>query len=170
MRNCCDPPNRQVLAELVSSKMRSHEPTGRDPFDSSFKRTALEIVKKPPNKEWLLFMLATMDPDSEIFRKNYVKPKVNRSGLQAADDPNLIDNTDNWFSDLPVLHRANKRTQNVRFNNRAGEEEAKLGRMQQQVSVLNDRISSQQARVADLTPDPVVVAPQVFQAVVGAFN
>ena len=107
IRNCVDPPNRAVLAEMVSTAMRSQPPQGRNPFDASFNRTALEILKKPPNKEWLLFMLATMNPESEIFRKDYVKPKVTRAG---APDPDLVDNTDEWFSGLPVLHRANKRT------------------------------------------------------------
>ena len=92
--------------------MRGQAPTGREPFDSSFKRTALEIVKKPPNKEWLLHMLATMNPDSEIFQKDYLKPKVCHTGLE---DPGLVDNPDDWFTGLPALHRPNKRTQNVRF-------------------------------------------------------
>ena len=153
VRNCVSPPSRVVLAEMVSSRMRGQEPQGREPFDSSFKRTALEIVKKPPNKEWLLCMLATMDPGCEIFKKDYVKPKVNRAGV---NDPTLVDNDEDWFSGLPILHRSNKRSQNVRFTNPATEEEAKLGRMQHQVSMLNDRISSQQARVADMAVDSVV--------------
>ena len=122
--NCVDPPNRSMLAEMVSSHMRSQDPTGREPFDSSFKRTALEIVKKPPNKEWLLYMLATMNPASEIFRKDYVKPKVNSTGVAA--DPDLVTNTGGWFTDLPARMRPNKRTQQVKFTNKESQEAAKL--------------------------------------------
>ena len=44
--NCVDPPNRAVLADMVSSHMRNQALSGREPFDSSFKRTALKIMKK----------------------------------------------------------------------------------------------------------------------------
>ena len=113
--NCVDPPNRATLAEMVSQHMRNSPLTGNEPFDSSFRRTALEIVKKPPNKEWLLYMLATMNPENEIFKKDYIKPKV--SSVIGAN-PDLVANTDNWFTDLPARMRQNKRTQQVKFTNK----------------------------------------------------
>lgn len=86
-------------------------------------------MKKPPNKEWLLYMLATMNPENEIFRKDYVKPK--NSQLNIDEDPDLVANTENWFSDLPTRQRANKRTQQVKFTNPQVAEKSKLARMEQ---------------------------------------
>ena len=165
--NCVDPPNRAVLAQMVSSHMRSQVLTGREPFDSSFKRTALEIVKKPPNKDWLLYMLATMHPESEIFRKDYVKPK-NAPAYMGGEDPDLVANTDNWFSDLPTKHRPNKRTQQVKFTNHQQQEKAKLARMESQQAILKDRIDSQKAKIADMGIDSAANASQTGCQVVGS--
>ena len=61
-------------------------------------------------------MLATMNPENEIFRKDYVKPK-NTAAVLEGEDPDLVANTDDWFSDLPTKHRPNKRTQQVKLTN-----------------------------------------------------
>ena len=62
-------------------------------------------------------MLATMNPENEIFHKDYVKPKNTAAAAFMGEDPDLVVNTDDWFSDLPTKHRPNKRTQQVKFTN-----------------------------------------------------
>ena len=74
-----DPPSRLELAKLVVAFMRSTNLDGvHRGFNASFKRTAVEIIRKPPNQDWLLALLATMNPAADIFRKDYVKPKAQR--------------------------------------------------------------------------------------------
>ena len=45
-------------------------------------------------------MLATMNPENEIFRKDYVKPK-NTAAVLEGEDPDLVANTDDWFLTFP---------------------------------------------------------------------
>ena len=63
---------------MVVQRMRTLERTGNATFDRAVQNTAHMISKKPPCKEWLLALIATMDPGAEIFNKSYVKPKVPR--------------------------------------------------------------------------------------------
>ena len=39
-----------------------------------FKRLAVHIRRNHPEKQWLLGFLASLQPDNEIFQKNYVPP------------------------------------------------------------------------------------------------
>ena len=109
-------------------------------------------------------MLATMNPENEIFKKDYVKPKASVAGFT---NPDLVSNTDGWFTDLPVSSKANKRTQQVNFANKEAQEAAKLQRMQKQQDILTDRIASQTARLTDLSAAQPS-APHVSQAIVSA--
>ena len=48
--NCVDCPSRLDLAKMVHARMLVvNMGVPREPFDSSFRRTADEIVRKPPN-------------------------------------------------------------------------------------------------------------------------
>ena len=107
--NCVDCPSRLELAKMVSARMRVQnmgEP--REPFDSSFKRTAEEIVRKPPNQDWLLALLSTMHPESVIFRKDYVKPRVHKFNDADEVDADMIDNLEGFFDGLPMTGHSKK--------------------------------------------------------------
>ena len=107
--NCVDAPSRLDLAKMVSARMLvANMGLPREPFDSSFKRTAEEIVRKPPNVDWLLAMLSTMDPESVIFRKDYVKPKVLKFTDPDLDQAEMVDNVEGFFDGLPVAVRSKK--------------------------------------------------------------
>ena len=71
------------------------------------RRTADLVSRKPPNPDWLLAMISTMDPNCEIFRKNYVRPKVPRPGLEY-DFDDMVSNPEGWFDDLPLATGSKK--------------------------------------------------------------
>ena len=142
--NCVDPPSRIELARLVVACMKKQfNPAGdNQPFDSSFKRTAEEILKKPPSQDWLLAMLATMDPMAQVFRKDYVKPKVVSRFAQPDDlDADMVENVEGFFDGLPIAGRSSKQSATVRFG---GDSEAmerqKLRKMQMQSEIMSQRL------------------------------
>ena len=142
--NCIDPPSRVDLARMVADSMRGLDNgPPSEPFDTSFRRTASEIEKKPPNQEWLVAMLSTLNPNSELFRKDYVKPKP-LSKFAAPDDVDvdMVANDDGFFSGLPLASKSSKHSSTVRFS---GDSEAlqkqKLRKMQLQRKLLDQRIA-----------------------------
>ena len=126
-----DPPSRLELAKLVVAFMRSTNLDGvHRGFNASFKRTAEEIIRKPPNQDWLLALLATMNPAADIFRKDYVKPKAQRFVDADEGDDDMVENIEGYFDGLPVAGKASKKTNSVRFGDSAAAERQKLKKMQ----------------------------------------
>ena len=104
IRNCVDPPSRVEVAKLVHKLMLKSEPSGNASFDAAFKATAHEILGKPPNVEWLLAMVSTMEPTNALFAKDYVKPRIVRNA-DFERDTDMVDNADGWFDGLPLAKR-----------------------------------------------------------------
>ena len=93
-------------------------------------------------------MLATMEPENDIFRKDYVKPKpVSKfASLEQPDD--TMDNHDDFFSGLPLAVPKKGSKATIRFNeSSAASEQQKLRKMQMQKAILEGRIATQQQRV-----------------------
>ena len=109
--NCADPPPKQMIADILCEKMMNFPAQG-EPFDTQIRRTAIKVKQCPPNKEWSLGMLSTFDNQNELFEKSYVKPKVDVLG-NAMPDFAMVDNHDNFFTNLPVAKKSKKR--NVMF-------------------------------------------------------
>lgn len=147
LKNCVDPPPRHELAQMVYDKMMESEPTGTEPFDSSFKRTASVILRKPPKQDWLVAMLATMDPNNRIFDKDYVRPK-GKLVEEEEDDADMIDNSDGFFDGLP-LAKPSKRAP-IRFRDEVAHEDQKLKRMQMQHAIMQSRLDDQMEKVGYL--------------------
>ena len=59
--NCVEEPPRNELAKMVSERMQVVD-TGDASINASVKRKADLVHRKPPNREWLMHMLSTMDP------------------------------------------------------------------------------------------------------------
>ena len=102
---CADPPSRAALANMLANVMIAY-PNLEQNLSISLQRTAHLVVKKPPSVHWQIMVLSTLDPDHAIFAKNYVKPTESKTKM-LANKP-LISNADNFFTDLPVVHRKTK--------------------------------------------------------------
>ena len=57
-------------------------------------------MKKLADTEWLLLVLLTVNPRSEVFRSDYYYQRPRNTVAQQAS---LVDNSDNFFDDLPEL-------------------------------------------------------------------
>lgn len=79
-------PLKEVLLEKVKSLATTHE-----------LNIAWIDETHLPNKEWLVAVIATLDPEDEIFKKDYVPPPV-RKRLQ---DIETITLPPEIFQDLP---------------------------------------------------------------------
>lgn len=108
-----------------------------EPLDSSFQRTAELIIERPPDAFFLLALLATMNPNHEIFRKDYVKPRAVRS---AVNDSDYVDNPDDFFTGLPALGRTTKRRGHMRFNN---QENSSVASNASNAGVVSQQLSQQ---------------------------
>ena len=91
LRNCATPPPKLHLAQLL-----------QDVADSKGVDLGLDLVR-PPDVQWMIIALATLNKNHPIFSKSY-KPEVVQkrqvnAGLQ-------IDNSDGFFTGLPKLTKA----------------------------------------------------------------
>ena len=68
-----------------------------------------------------------MDPDSIIFKKDYVKPKVLKFTDADGVDAEMIDNVEGFFDGLPVAVRSKK--QQIKFGDQSVGEKLKLRRL-----------------------------------------
>ena len=80
--------------------------------DAAFKATAMLIKKNPPSKVWLLQVLATIDPDHLLFTKEYRKPTKQQ---QVQVQETMVNNSDGFFSGLPILGKRKKGRAGVSF-------------------------------------------------------
>ena len=87
---------------MVVERFERLPPTGEKVFDRAVLNTKEMIMRRPPSKQFLLGLLSTMDPECEIFAKNYVKPKVSSCPDEEEEDSSMVDNFDNFFTDLPL--------------------------------------------------------------------
>ena len=78
-----------------------------------FRRTALKIKAAPPNKDWMLAVLATLDADNVIFTKGYVRPKVDARGNEVDND--TVENFNDFFTGLPVVMKSKRKTKTINF-------------------------------------------------------
>ena len=103
---CASPPKKKELAKILHGVMTSYRPIG-EPMDSGMRRTGKYIRKKPPQFNWMLLMLATLEPNHEIFAKNYQNPK------KTVAEEQLVDGYDGFYDDLPIVHGHKGRTLNL---------------------------------------------------------
>ena len=60
----------------------------------------IEDLNKSPDKLWLIQILSTLKHDHMIFQKDYLPPA---RAVTPADK--VVNNTDNFFNDLPKLFK-----------------------------------------------------------------
>ena len=64
-------------------------------------RTVDLVVDKPPNVDWIINLIGFLDPEHELFRKDYQPPA--KIIAQRASLEYKFDNSDGFFDDLPDL-------------------------------------------------------------------
>ena len=122
MKFCADPPKRKDLAQILYTVMTTYRKLG-EPADSGMKRTAKYIRRKPPQAQWMLLILSSLEPDHFLFAKSYVNP---RKPLAAQEQ---CDSYDGFYEGLPIIHNHRGRTLN--HMGRGDQKRMKLYRMQQ---------------------------------------
>ena len=135
--------------------MNAVEPSGDACYDGAFRRTSLELARKPPNTEWLLAMLSTMEPGHAIFAKDYVKPRSHQNSEAAGEyDTDMVENVDGWFDGLPVAKsRKGAPIKLAASSNSAAAEAHKLRKLQEKAAAIQAKINQQQHRVRSNSQD-----------------
>ena len=75
-RVCASKPSCEQLAIILSGKLANPRNVS-GPVRDAMLNTALLVRKKPPSKDWQLFMMTYLCPDHEVFSKDYERPKHN---------------------------------------------------------------------------------------------
>ena len=94
---CADPPKKKEMAKILYAVMCNY-PRLSEPADSGIRRTAKYIRKKPPQVQWMMLILSTLEPNHAIFAKDYVNPK------KTVAEEELVDGYDNFYEGLPLVH------------------------------------------------------------------
>ena len=85
-----------VLSEIADRAAALEDYKG---IISSMLRTVDLVVDKPPNVDWIVNLIGFLDPEHEIFRKDYQPPA--KIIAQRASLEYKFDNSDGFFNDLP---------------------------------------------------------------------
>ena len=100
-----------------------------------FKCTALRIKRTPPNKDWMLAVLSTIDAENVLFSKGYVKPKVDARGKEAEDE--FVENNNDFFTGLP----ATKSSKNINIVTKSAvQQQHRMRVMEYQMQRMQDRL------------------------------
>lgn len=96
---CASPPSKKDLAAIASHLL--NEKASNDPeHGEAYAATAQFVLEKPPCQRWLLAVICHLDPDHEIFGRQYVRPK--RQTTQVAIDEKVIDDPYGVLKDMPA--------------------------------------------------------------------
>ena len=85
------------MAKLLYAVMSNYRRLG-EPADSGIRRTAKYIRKKPPQVQWMILILSTLEPNHAIFAKDYVNPK------KTIAEEEFVDGYDDFYEGLPLVH------------------------------------------------------------------
>ena len=77
MHHCCDAPKKELISQAINRQLiefaQGSEITAKQ--KKAMLVTADRFLNHPPCKNYALTILYNLDPDHEIFAKDYVKPK-----------------------------------------------------------------------------------------------
>jgi hypothetical protein len=110
-KNLASKPSKIFIADLLVEKMSALPSQGDQKLDLAIRMTACRILKHPPKKDWMIRMLATVDPDNPVFAKDYVAPKYDYHGNEVGEK--LTAMPASFFENLPPSKATKKRTMNL---------------------------------------------------------
>ena len=100
--------------------------------------------KRPPNKEWLLLIIAQLDPENFIFSKHHTK-QIARPVTD--EDPVMVHNPDGFFNDLNFRSKAKRR--GVSFLSGATRKAQKVDKLAKKASRVNERLAEARGAQAE---------------------
>ena len=101
-------------------------------------RTVDLVVDKPPNVDWIINLIGFLDPEHEIFRKDYQPPA--KIIAQRASLEYKFDNSDGFFNDLPDLPLKKQKGRALAVP-KVAQMQHKLRRLQEMQQVINNQIA-----------------------------
>ena len=94
LRNCPEPPYDYIVHKELQNVSGQH----------------LGIKKnRTPDPWWSLACISTVDPNHRFFAKDYV-PDEDNNKAKGKEDTAVIDNSDNFFDDLPAIKLTKKQS------------------------------------------------------------
>ena len=143
-RVCAFPPTKAKLAGILSQLLCNHPPGDEPGFDAAIRRTAVQVRKRPPNKEWLLLMIAQLDEDNFIFSKQHTREHAR----PVEEDPATVRNPEGFFDDLNFRSRGKRR--GVTFVSSMTRKAQKVEKLARKAGKVNQRLA--EARAAQEEP------------------
>jgi hypothetical protein len=131
LRQCPRPPEKRVLLKKFLDLMEG-------------KATGIS-EKHSPNKEWLLIMIATLKPEDEIFRKDYLPPAKKK----IIEEQKTIQIPKGFFDGLPDSKtKVKRRALKIMGQGMAQQKISYLKQLQKDISVaiIEQEVKSEKAR------------------------
>ena len=79
---CLYPPTNQHLVEIIASMIEQNGNYQSEEQANQYKRLASHMRRHTPDKQWMLFLLSTLNPEHEIFKKGYRPPPSSQEPTQ----------------------------------------------------------------------------------------
>ena len=149
MRNCAEPPSKHDVAEILYSLMLNcnyDDMTAKQ--RAAFIDTATRIRKTPPNIDFMLKIISTINPNHRLFAKDYKRPRVDARGNELPDSERQVNDPFGFLSGLPLAKKSKKRS-TIKFMDAQTKQAIKLQKMEQQKRDLEVRIARQASRVPE---------------------
>ena len=89
----------QMLFDVVGLAV-AEAPNMTPKLRKAINKTAELVLKRPPNKEWMMNIIGLLDSSNEIFASNYVPPAKQRAYPVFEE---MLPNPDHFFNNLPPL-------------------------------------------------------------------
>ena len=148
-RVCAEPPNKKDLGEMLYFLMCSVQPN-EESVQLSFRSTAELVRKNPPTISWQILVICTIDPNHEIFGKNYLRPRVISVKRPSV---HMVPNTNGFFNGLPVAR--SKAKHKIQFVSKADRERDEIQRLREQMTDMQLRLEGKvQASSHRMNPVP----------------
>ena len=119
-------------------------------FTAALQNTARQMRKTPPNKDYMINLLFTFNPEHQVFAKDYVKPRPRDYDVAEA---NLAEvrNDDGFYDGLPIYSRTgSKRARLINLAaTAANPDEVKLAKLARQKEKIEANMRKIHERRAD---------------------
>ena len=138
-RVCAFPPTKAKLAGILTQLLINHPHVDEPGFDAAIRRTAVQVRKRPPNKEWMLLIIAQLDEDNFIFSKQHTRELAR----PVEEEPLMISNPSGFFDDLNFRSKGKRR--GVTFVSGMTRKAQKVEKLARKASKVNERLAEAQA-------------------------
>ena len=146
IRACPRPPAKAVLVDKFQKLMK----------DKSYAGSGGLLEGRQPDKEWLLAVLATLSPDDDIFKKDYLPP----AKKSLVEEQKTINVPNGFFEGLPDSRsKVKRKALHILGEGRARQKVQYLTALKKEIEIQLDAQKQRAERQREYLKDPATKKP-----------